>query len=291
LSLAAEERTLMAGMRECNWLQALEGDIDTAHLSFLHMGAATADDFPVTSPAYYFQKSRNPDYKITDTEYGTMYGAFRVGDAGEYYWRVAHFLMPFWTMPPGGPIDRHVIARAWVPIDDEHTMFWQISPSLRGRAPVALVNKNGKPLAGISFFQERQLPNTTDWLGRFRYVDNATNDYSMDRNRQRSESFTGIEGVHLQDQSVTESMGPIVDRTREHLGHSDGMIMRTRRCLLKAALDLERDNTLPQGVDAPHAYWSVRSGEMITAAGADWLESYCAKLAGMAPCPRVPQNL
>ena len=79
-------------------------------------------------------------------------------------------------------------------------------------------------------------PTTSDWFGRFRLRPNASNDYFVDREKQRrKDTFTGIEGVHIQDQAVTESEGPIFDRSKEHLGSSDAMIMRTRRRLMKSA--------------------------------------------------------
>jgi phenylpropionate dioxygenase-like ring-hydroxylating dioxygenase large terminal subunit len=227
--LPEDRRWVVSGLRECNWLQALEGDIDTAHLSFLHMGSFPAEMFPSTSPAHYFQKDRAPRYHVREMEYGTMYGAYRAGEGGNLYWRIAHFLLPFWTMPPGGPVDKHVIARAWVPLDDEHTMFWHLSPPLPERPPVALHDKQGRGLEGIHFNLTQFVPNTTDWLGRWRYRDHRGNDYGIDRRTQRERSFSGIDGVHLQDQAVTESMGAIVDRTREHLATSGQIDNRTTR--------------------------------------------------------------
>jgi hypothetical protein len=125
-------------------------------------------------------------------------------------------------------------------------------------------------------------PNTTEWLGRWRYRHHRGNDYGIDRETQRERSFSGIDGVHLQDQAITESMGSIVDRTREHLGTSDQMIMRTRRALLRAVRALIQDGTTPAGVDQPGIYFGVRSGEMLTAEGSDWLERYDA-LRAQAP--------
>jgi phthalate 4,5-dioxygenase oxygenase subunit len=284
--LPEDERWVVCGLRECSWLQALEGDIDTAHLSFLHMGSFDAEIFPKNSPAYYFQKDRAPEYEVRDTDYGTMYGAYRPGDDGQVYWRIAHFLMPFWTMPPGGPVDRHVIARAWVPVDDHHCMFWHLSPPIPERPPVALRDSEGRDLEGIHFDLERNLlPNTSEWLGRWRYADNSRNDYGIDREIQRERSYSGIDGVHMQDQAITESMGAIVDRTFEHLGSSDRMIMQTRRRLLKAARAFADEGTVPDNVDHPDAYWTVRSGEMLTQEGADWLETYAEKLKSV---PRPP---
>jgi hypothetical protein len=116
------------------------------------------------------------------------------------------------------------------------------------------------------------LPNTTDWLGRWRLAHNASNDHGIDRDAQRAQSFTGIDGIHLQDQAITESMGPIIDRSIEHLGSSDAMVIRTRRCLVRAAQALRDAGTTPPGVDNPQLY-RQRSGGVILPRTADWLEA------------------
>ena len=268
------KRWIRAGLRECNWLQALEGDIDTVHLSFLHLGALDEKHFPPGSPAYYFQKDRAPHFEVEETAYGTMYGAYRPGDAGEYYWRIAHFLMPFWTMPPGGPLQKNIIARAWVPVDDENTMFWHISAPIPDRPPIALADKQGKGLIGVHFKLDEGQYHTSDWLGRYRYRDNAQNDYGIDRMVQQDGSYTGIDGVHMQDQAITESMGRIVDRTQEHLGTSDKMIIMTRRRLLESLQAFREQNAVPDGVANPDIYFGPRAGEMMLQQEADWLESY-----------------
>ena len=82
-------------------------------------------------------------------------------------------------------------------------------------------------------------------MGRWRLANNASNDHGIDREAQRTQSFTGIDGIHLQDQAITESMGPIIDRSIEHLGSSDAMVIRTRRCLMRAAQAL-RDTGAPR---------------------------------------------
>jgi hypothetical protein len=84
--------------------------------------------------------------------------------------------------------------------------------------------------------------------------------------------YTGIVGVNLQDQAVTESMGPTYDRTSEHLGSSDAMIIRVRRRLLDAARALDERGVTPPGVDDPDAYL-VRAGGVILPTTADWIEA------------------
>src|SRR6185312_15284252 len=145
-------------LRNCNWLQALEGDIDTSHAGFLH---------------------------------GGMFGPV---DDKNNYWRLAQFIFPFWTITPTSPIEDRTSLRAWVPMDDTHVKVFAISRKRAGRPP-----SRGAP-------DDKFLPNTTDWYGRDRLIQTAENDYLIDRERQRTDSYSGIEGITQQDHAVTESM-------------------------------------------------------------------------------------
>jgi nitrite reductase/ring-hydroxylating ferredoxin subunit len=266
-------------LRECNWFQGLEGDIDTSHLGFLHLGAVKPEQTKPGTFDYYNVTDRAPKYEVVDTEFGTSYGAYRPAEADTYYWRIAHFLFPFFTMIPTGILGMQVLVRAWVPVDDNHIMFWSIAaPRSRvgnGAAGGASgLSAGGRPVAaagsragGFEF-----LPDSSDWTGKFRLTQNKDNDYLIDRAAQRTESYTGIAGIHQQDQAVTESMGPIYDRTQEHLGSSDAMVIRTRRRVINAARALRDNATTPPGVDEPAVY-RYRSGGVILPRDADWLEA------------------
>jgi phthalate 4,5-dioxygenase len=105
--LPVEQTTAIAYQRNCNWLQGLEGDIDTAHIGFLHFGSDSADDAPPGTFRYYALKDRAPRYAVLDTSYGAMYGAYRPAGPGQHYWRIAQFLFPFWTVASAyGPASR-----------------------------------------------------------------------------------------------------------------------------------------------------------------------------------------
>ncbi|MFQ6030325.1 MAG: Rieske 2Fe-2S domain-containing protein [Dehalococcoidia bacterium] len=267
-----EQVTTWTALRECNWVQAMEGDIDTAHLAVLHLGGVSPEDVLPGTYDYYTVRDWTPRYDVVDTDYGTMYGAYRPAEEDTYYWRIAQFLLPFYTLIPTGVLGVQVLFRAWVPIDDEHTMFWSImQPGTRERTNGSLrASRNGAPFAGTAGRPDF-LPNSTDWLGRWRLKGNISNDHLMDREVQRTQSYTGIDGIHLQDQAITESMGPIVDRSVEHLGSSDAMIIRTRRCLMRTAIDL-REGQIPLTVDQPDLY-RQRSGGVILPRSANWVEA------------------
>ena len=258
-----------AGLRECNWMQALEGDIDTAHLSFLHMGKVSAEDVPPGSFDFYNQRDRAPRYKVVETDYGMMYGAYRPAEEETYYWRIAQFMMPFYTIPPEGRLGQKIGVRCWVPVDDNHTMF--TSMSIRNtNSSMNRQTTQGKPMAGLGGALNRP-PNGTGFLERWRYEASKENDYQIDREAQREKSFTGITGIHMQDQAITESMGHISDRTQERLGTSDSMVIKTRQRLINAARALQEGVPAP-AVDNPELY-QVRSGGVILSRDADWLEA------------------
>ena len=271
---SAETRIILM-QRECNWLQALEGDVDTSHFGFLHGGRVDPTDVDPASPSRFAYLDRAPEYHVKDTEWGTMYAAYRDADPGEVYYRLAHFVFPFWTLIPDGPLREYILGEAWVPMDDTHTMMVQVAWN-RTR-PSARTLKDGAPVPGLSP-NWTFLPNTNDWFGRWRHVGNRANDYLLDREAQRSLSYTGLEGVALQDQAITESMGEIVDRTLEHLAPSDLMITRTRRRMLLAARAFAKNGAPPPGADNPEIHRRVRSGDFVAPKTLSWLEAYAEEL-------------
>lgn len=269
--------SVVAVQRECNWVQAMEGDVDTAHLGFLHLGGIPLEAATPGTFSEYTLRDRAPRYEVVPTDYGTMYGAYRPAGADDYYWRVAHFLFPFYTMPPVSVLGLKIVVRAWVPMDDEHTMFIMMAPQGRP-APSGQADTVAR-YGGVSFGLPELLPNTSDWYGRWRAAANCSNDYRRERARQDAGNFTGIEGIHLQDQCITESMGPIVDRSQERLGSSDQMIIKTRQRLIQAAKALHDHGTPPPGVDDPAVY-GVRAGGVILPRGADWVAATAARRQG-----------
>jgi nitrite reductase/ring-hydroxylating ferredoxin subunit len=281
------EATMVDGQRpamcmmEANWLQTVEGDLDTVHLGFLHLGSVTPEASIPGSYDYYMVKDRQPRYVVVDSEIGTSYGAYRPAEEDTTYWRIAHFMFPFWALIPTGDLGQVVRAQAWVPLDDHHTMYWgwQVTGTNLGRGGQQNTATNagtGRPLNAAAPPNRggfEYLPTQSGWLGRYLLDQNKSNDYNIDREAQaRGDSFTGIRGVRQQDKAVSESMGPVMDRTNEHLGTSDAMVIRTRRRMLQAVKALAEDGSTPPGVDLPEAY-RHRSGSIILPRDVDWLEA------------------
>ena len=277
--------------RDCNFLQALEGDIDTSHFGFLHAGHIDPADVPEDHPIRHTVTVRTPEYHVAETPWGTQYAAYRDAGAGRTYWRFANFLFPFWTQQPQGAFGEHVHARAWVPLDDTHTMYYYVwwkrgsSVMARPRPLLSSGRSAGGAIPSLTF-----LPNGTDWLGRWRLADNAATDWGLDRDAQRrNDSYTGIGAIHLQDQAVTESMGPVTDHLFEHLGPSDQMITRTRRRLLMAARALRDHGIAPPGIADPEVYRGARSGFFVSDDASPWQDIY-AKALATAVRPPVPRR-
>jgi len=273
----ARRRGALRYQRACNWLQAMEGDFDSSHLSFLHL---TFDPNRQGTPGdqqagidYYRNLARmdkQPLLEVQDTDVGVMYGARRGADAGTFYWRITQFLLPFYTSVPGfGGKNRDKI---WVPLDDEHTMVWE--PHWSSTRELSAEEQQGwKDRVAPSGF----LPDTEDGLGRRRFTARAENDYLMDRDRQKHINFSGLENATpIQDGAMQESMGPICDRSKEHLGASDEAIIRMRRRLMNAAKDLASQR-IPPGAEDP-ALYHKHGDQLLLGEKDSWLEHYLAKM-------------
>jgi phthalate 4,5-dioxygenase len=274
--------------RNCNYLQALEGDIDTSHFGFLHAGHVEPDELGEDDPIYHTVAVRTPEYHIADTAWGTTYAGYRAAGPGRTSWRFGNFLFPFWAQVPNGEFGQHLQVRGWVPLDDEHTMYcvvwWKRAQSAMTAQDPAF--KDGTPVGGMGRRNDF-LPNTSDWLGRWRLAANAGNDWRMDRTAQHDNViYSGIDSIHLQDQAVTESMGAILDHSFEHLAPSDQMIARTRRRLLMAARALRDNGVPPPGADNVEVFRDARGGYFLGDAGKGWQDAYAAQLAGaLRPAP------
>jgi nitrite reductase/ring-hydroxylating ferredoxin subunit len=248
----------------CNFVQAMEGNLDTAHISFLHRNfedLTVADDgsdkpgFPTPLMSTRIRsQARDPRVEVLNTPHGLRYVGLRTTPNGHTHARMTVFVMPVMTfvaaIPFGGSCGM------FVPIDDEQCWRYQVkvhaNEGIPGRISPGAANRPVQRIPGLA--ERIVLPE---------------NDYLIDRQRQRTFSYTGIVGVVEQDLAVTESMGPIQDRTVERLGTTDLAIIRMRQQLINAAVALQRGID-PPGLDPTLNWREVHSSERILTPGQDW---------------------
>jgi phenylpropionate dioxygenase-like ring-hydroxylating dioxygenase large terminal subunit len=277
----AERRWVSKFYQECNYLQALEGGVDPAHISFLHGVLDPGDDTlrrdldrAAAGFALAAQLEKAPHLEVVDTAYGALIGARRDAGGGSYYWRITQFHMPFHTMPPTDlKPDPLCHSHIWVPVDDEHLVNWCISwhPT---RALTA--EELAAMRAGSSIHIMDYAPATSEPYGDIRPLAHRDNDYLRDWEAQQARKFFGVPGVGAQDKAITESQRPIVDRSRERLGRADTGIIRIRKCLMDALVALRDHGTLPPGMDPPS--FRIRPASVLLPKDAPWVESARAHL-------------
>jgi hypothetical protein len=229
--------------QESNWLQAMEGGIDSSHVSFLHSGSLKTDPlFKGAKGNKYNEGDKKPVFEVVDAAGGLFIGARRNAEEGHYYWRITPWVMPSFTMvPPRG--DHPVHGHFWVPIDDENCWAWSFDyhPT---RALSAAERQSMIDGYGV---HNQYVP------GTFRPRQNKDNDYLMDRDAQRrNDTYSGVWGIAMQDASLQESMGPIVDRTKENLVSTDNGIIMARHRLKRALTAFMKTGATPPGVDPAH---------------------------------------
>ena len=273
----AEQRQSLRYARACNWLQALEGDIDSSHVNYLHRRFSQQDSASTVPGLYarteedrknfaFFRDNGTPKLQVLDTDVGVTYGAKRPAEGDYDFWRISQFMLPFYTSIPG--TSAMGSAKVWVPLDDEHTMIWEPSWSLTG-ADLPEADRRGRtgrvPSAGY-------LPETSQPLSRWVFAETAANDYGIDRQRQKTVNYTGLdESNPLQDGAIQETMGAILDRTVEHLASADAMIARVRRRLLDTVRAYRDQGTAPPCVDQPESY-RRRGVQLTLPPDANWYE-------------------
>jgi phenylpropionate dioxygenase-like ring-hydroxylating dioxygenase large terminal subunit len=257
--------------QESNWLQALEGGIDSSHVSWLHSGGLQSDPlFKGAKGNEYNIRDLRPFFEVADAAGGLFIGARRNADNDNYYWRITPWVMPSFTMvPPRG--DHPVHGHFWVPIDDHNC--WVYTFDYHPVRP--LTEAEVQAMKDGHGVHSRNIP------GTYRPQENKDNDYLMDRAAQkRGETFSGVRGIAQQDASLQESMGPIVDRTKERLVPTDTGIIKARQKLRKAVEALRDDGATPPGVDPAHH--RVRSAAIVLPQEEAFIESCRDALAARA---------
>lgn len=250
LRAPATHRFVSKTYQASNYLQGLEGGLDTAHVGFLH----SDDRNPVTRLA---SVDRSPRLQVETTPYGFYYASLRRMPADRNYTRIYQYIMPAQQMRPSviaayrqkqdvPTIDGHL----WVPIDDVSCFVYNFIYSFDSEIPLS-----------DDFIREEEAffgRASEDYLpGTFRLKRNASNDYLVNRALQKEGNFSGIEGINTQDMALQEGMGPIVDRSKEFLGSSDKAIVTMRRLLLEAIKAVESGD-MPRGT-RPHEHSKVRA--------------------------------
>ncbi|MEO5898393.1 MAG: Rieske 2Fe-2S domain-containing protein [Vicinamibacterales bacterium] len=239
-------------LQESNWLQAMEGGIDSSHVSFLHRGDLNSDPlFKGAKGNQYNLSDSRPVFEVVESPGGLYIGARRNAESGNYYWRITQWVMPSFTMiAPRG--NHSVHGHFWIPIDDENCWSWSYDYHPMRELTDAEIGamRSGKGIH-VSYVP-----------GTYRPAANKDNDYLMNREAQKAgRTFSGIEGIGMQDASLQESMGPVVDRTKENLVSTDNGIIMARHRLLRAVKAFVDKGITPPGVDAAHQ--KVRSAAVI----------------------------
>jgi len=267
-------------LQENNFVQAIEGGIDTTHASFLHTRLTVdlamrrekdektnrtwGDDEATNKGLSIAMKSKSARFELLDTDYGIMIASRREAGEDEIYWRINQFLFPYYTMPPSHRVvDRNSGQRgggggghAFVPMDDENTITWSFTAKLdRPFTGEEIEHMLEYPNPGLhAGVPKGLLPATSEPMGAFRGIHNKRNDYGLDYELQRTVQFCGIPDRSTQDNAIQESMGPIYDRAQEHLGVADSGVIHMRRRLINSARALDEQGLTPPGVDSASSY-------------------------------------
>ncbi|HLQ33446.1 MAG TPA: Rieske 2Fe-2S domain-containing protein, partial [Chloroflexota bacterium] len=205
-------------LQECNYLQGLEGECDSSHLSFLHR------EFSLEGDQALYAGDSAPAYEIEETDFGLRMIATRKGPENTGYVRVSSFVLPSGCFIPARNQEYHI----YIPADDTHS--WRYDFGWFKDRPATPDDVIRKPEIGPDY----------------RRIRTQANHYLQDRELQRRDTFTGIENFLNHDSCVTETMGPRYDRSREHLAASDKAVITVRRRLIDAAQAFQRGEEPPR---------------------------------------------
>ena len=231
LHMAAGHSIPFKVLEDCNYAQAVEGTIDSAHAGVLHK------EGPWKAPGKYeHERDLRPKLEVEYTSYGLRYGAVRKLGEDKLHARVTQVVMPFFTLipPDGGGVRKHRrMANAFVPRDDYST--WHIQWFFD---TTQSVDRQFRIEEGGHWLDEnhRKLRNIDNW-------------YLQDRQMMKTENLSGIKGILTQDHAVSETQGRILDRSKEHLGISDVAVVAWRRQMLRAARSLAEKGEAPVGLN------------------------------------------
>jgi phthalate 4,5-dioxygenase len=268
-ALPEDQRMVIQVQIACNFMQPIEGVIDSAHSNFLH-----ADTFQPTAAVDVSELRKDlkvdrpsndtrPRLDIQNMDYGFRYAALRKPIASpetHQYVRVTEFIAPFYGMFPANK--GYGNTQVFVPIDDTHTMLYFVK--YHYDRPMDATERD------LHYEWSKAVPGR-DVDEAYRTHRNRENGWLQDRPAmERGESFSGIKGVQIEDSVVQESMGALYDRTLEHLGASDIAVIRMRRLMLDAARNLAAEGKAPFAVDIRTDYSDIQPLERIIPLVDDW---------------------
>ena len=257
-----DRRNVTKVIEQCNWLQALEGGIDTSHAPILHRLLTDSSTRGGLKPSNPFVRGKAPSLRVDLTDYGYLYAGVRPLGEQQIHVRTYHFILPFHQIRPSRSESglRTDAGHIWVPIDDHTCMVYN------------WIYSTGDGALTAEDRLERNLGNGPLHVDptTFRSFQNRSNNYGLDRQVQKTESYSGIDGINQQDRALQESMGPIVDRSREMLGPADKAIIQARKLLREAVKAVEAGRS-PNGTGT--SYYTVKAGEDVFARDADWHRS------------------
>ncbi len=259
--LPASQRYVTKRLQACNWAHSMDGALDTAHFSFLHMPSpkrATNADPSVAADEKRLRWLRNdpmPRFTILEHDVGFVAGGARRADGEELYWRITQFMLPSHSITPSAMPGEVYYGYSWVPVDDE--FCWIYIYAWHPNRPISDDERAKFDKGGYGQFAE---------LGPgYVPLRNRSNDYLIDREAQKHVSFTGVRGIAEQDAMAQESQGLIADRTREHLTATDVAVVHFRRLMLREAKAL-RGGKEPAAAGR-HESYCLRSGGALLSSG------------------------
>jgi phenylpropionate dioxygenase-like ring-hydroxylating dioxygenase large terminal subunit len=266
MSVPPSHRFITRIKLDCNWMQVMEGGLDSTHVGILH--AEFAKSFEARDPslpqglqqqAQVFSTDTAPPIDVRDTDFGFHYAALRdAGDGANVHARITAYVFPNTTMIPPNMFVIH-----YVPYDDTHT------------AQVITYWDKHHPIDHARILRVLGIDQPEVWVNDHMEQD-AGNRWRQDREKMRRGSWSGLVGLVQEDSAVNLSQGPILDRTKETLVPADIACIHVRKLLLA---QLDRDEATPPLALQPRSTPTIQAVEVTIPRGADWERSVPGNLA------------
>lgn len=227
----------------CNWLQGVEATLDSAHVGTLHAAYITRWADTGDKPLANTLEALAPRYDVEHTSYGLDAIALRPLPDGSTYLRTTTWIAPFVSIVPGSGGPHSVFIAS--PIDDTHHNLFH------GAFSDGEIHDGVHAPEYMNTIMGDREYDPFDYGG---FSAGREENYGQDRDAMKRGHFSGFTGNLLQEDMVTQaSMGPIVDRTKEHLSTADVAVIQARRLLLQALDDMEAGRpVVGSGPDLDH---------------------------------------